>query len=132
MFGIVIFMGVVMAYNTFLRFYPFKTVVVNSIKILTPEIERGGTVRYMSDYCRYTDSQTVVYKTVVDVNDLSKRYPLPSTDRLSVPGCHVREGFTNIDPQVPPGEYYIEATSVDKIEDREIKVKTIIGNFKIK
>lgn len=132
MTGLIIFMALTMAYNTYEQYKPIKTVVVNSIKILTPEIKQGGTLKYLSDYCRYTENQITVYKTVVDVNDPTNRYALSSVTKIPLLGCHITEVSTNIDPVIPLGTYYLEVFSVEKINStRDIKRKTIIGNFKI-
>lgn len=133
MLGLLSFMSLMMLYNVYLRFYPFKTVVINKIELLTPSIKQGGILKYRVDYCRYTDAPTTVYKTVQDVNDSSLRYPMASTDGVSVPGCHVIDRSVQIDPLIPSGVYYLDVTSlydVNEVQTSRLNFK--VGNFTIK
>lgn len=133
MFGIVIFMGCVMAYNTYLRFYPFRTVVINKVELLTPEIKQGGTIKYRIDYCRYTDAETTVYRTIQSTSIPENRYPLPATSGTSIKGCHVIERTLVIDSDIPLGEYFLRVSSFYQVNElQKSKVDFIIGNFIIK
>lgn len=131
--GIILFMGVVMAYNTYLRFYPFKTIVVSKVRVLTSEIKQGEEVKYEVDYCRFTDAPATVYRTVQSTRNPDDRYSLPITNSISVPGCHTLQRSIPIDPSIPPGEYYIKVVSIYEVNEyQKSKYEFTIGNFKIK
>lgn len=133
MLGFLALMTITMGYNTYLQLYPFKTVDIKSVELLTPTIPIGGSIKYRLSYCRYTDAETTVYRTVVEADNVAGRYPMPATAGTSVIGCHVIERSISIDPSIPPGEYYIDVAAFYKVNSQQSrKVDFKIGNFIIK
>lgn len=115
--GVILFMGFVTIYNSYLRFYPFKTLVVNSVVLETPIVNQGDVLKYKVDYCRFIDTVSTSYKIIVGVSNPELRFPLPVTEGASIKGCHVTERTLALDSEIPPGTYYLKTTAVYKVND---------------
>ena len=56
--GVIAVAIVIMAYFFYMLFYPFKTVdLVEPVKVLTPEVKRGGDVKLKLEVVKYNNSQ---------------------------------------------------------------------------
>ncbi len=125
MMSIIIFMFFTMAYNTYLRFYPFKTLVVNKVEVLTP----GGQFKYRVDYCKYTDVVSTSYKTFYDASSVEKRYPLGAMEGVGAVGCHIAERSIKLE-DLPVGEYYMKTVVSYQLNNyQNQKVEFITPNF---
>lgn len=132
MLGIIIFMFINMGYTYYLTFYPFKTVVINSVTVLTPDVPVGGIFVYKVDYCRYTQAPAIAYKTFYNVHDPEKVYPLGAMEGVGETGCHVAERSLKTDG-MPPGEYYLKTITVFTVnKEQTSKIQFITPNFTIK
>lgn len=131
MMGIIIFMFLTMAYNTYLRFYPFKTLVINKVEVVTPEVPVGGQFKYKVDYCKYTEVPATSYKTFYDVNNQEKRYPLGAMEGAGSSGCHIAERSIKIE-DIPPGEYYMKTVVIYELNNyQKKKIEFITPNFHV-
>lgn len=128
---ILIIMSCSIVYSFYLRFYPFRTLEVDHVEVLTPEVPVGGVFRYKVGYCRYTDVVSTAYRTFINVNNQSIRYPQPVSEGISVEGCHTVERMVTL-VDIPPGEYYLRTIASYELESQTRKVQFITPNFKVK
>lgn len=132
MMGVLIFMFATMAYNTYLRFYPFKTLVINRVDVITPEVTNGGFFKYRVSYCKYTEAPATTYKTFFDVVNEEKRYPLGTMEGAGSTGCHIAERSLKIE-DLPSGEYYMKTTVIYEVNNyQNRKVEFLTPSFKVK
>lgn len=132
MMGIIIFMFLTMAYNTYLRFYPFKTLEVNKVELVTPTVPVGGVFKYKVDYCKYTDVAATAYKTFYDINNPNKPYPLGAMEGAGSSGCHTTERSIKLE-DIPAGEYYLKTVVIYELNAYQTKrIEFITPNFRIK
>lgn len=131
MMGIILMMFLMMSYNLYLKWWPMRTLEINSIEILTPEISAGGVLKYKVDYCKYTDAISTAYRTVYNVDNHDLRYPQPPIEGASVAGCHVTTVKITLE-DIPAGEYYVNTRAVYHLNEvRDEEVNFITPNFKI-
>lgn len=129
------FIGIIMlttGYSSYLSFYPFKTLEVNSATIKVKEIKAGDLLTYTVDYCKYTDKPATVYRTLHSIDE-SQTIPFPSVSTISQPGCHVTDVPLQTFPSIKSGMYYL-LVDVDFAinSQRDIHVKFITNNFEIR
>lgn len=63
--------------------YPYNPLEIKNVKLLTPEINRGGHLKFNIDYCKNMDLPSTVYVTFIDGLSYS---PQPIVSNLEL-GC---------------------------------------------
>lgn len=122
----------VVLYNSFLSFYPFKTLVVNRAYVKTQTIKPGDVLTYFVDYCKYTDQPANVFRTFHSVDE-TRSVPFASITTITVPGCHVVEVPLQTFDTIEPGKYYLLVNVVFQINtQRIINVNFRTDDFEIK
>lgn len=115
----------VLGYFAFLLLYPFETIVVHNepFPIKNAPVTAGKIVIYTVDYCRYTDVDAEVTRTLVGSVSIS----LGKTDAHFPRGCAIKDVADSIIPSfAPPGHYYIQIDSNYKIN----KLRSIEKHFR--
>lgn len=84
--------------------YPFKVIEVKSVTILTPVVERGGFVRWESEFCKYHDAAGLVQRKLV--NHFEYTLATEVTNRRNV-GCYKITGSAPIPDFVEEGQYRV-------------------------
>lgn len=123
--GLLVAAYVVLGYFAFLLFYPFETIVVHNepFPIKNAPVTAGQIVIYTVDYCRYTDVDAEVTRTLVGDVSIS----LGKTDAHFPKGCAVKDVADSVIPSfAPPGHYYIQIDSSYKIN----KLRSIEKHFR--
>ena len=106
----------VLAYFAFLLFYPFETIVVHNepFPVKNAPITAGNVVIYTVDYCRYTDVDASVTRTLVGNVSISLGHNQSHFPR----GCDKRDVADSVIPSfTPPGDYYIQIDSTYQINN---------------
>lgn len=86
--------------------FPYKTIEFKNspFPVENQIVERGGRVRYVVDYCKYTDENPVVVKYFVD----GVIYETAPTLGIMSKGCHIETVDVYIPRALPPGVLSVE------------------------
>ena len=90
----------------FWLFYPYKILVFNTpvFSVVTKTVKQGGTLKYISNYCKYVDMTARVNR--VFVNDILYSTPEMTSSRET--GCHIITIAVSIPRELPVGTYHLE------------------------
>lgn len=92
--------------------FPYKTSEqVQPYKVLSKTIKQGELLQYEIDYCKYTDKIPTVERQFVD----GIIYAVPQGNAQIKEGCGKINNSIKIPHQLPPGNYYIQATVTFKM-----------------
>ena len=121
-------MGLIFLF-AFWMIYPYKPLVFNSKFSFGNKIFRqGGVLWYTSDYCKYTNSSTIVSRSFV--NGIIFTTPTITTARPK--GCNKIVLGIDIPKELPVGTYHLENTYSYKVNPlRTVIVKQKSDNFQI-
>ena len=111
--GMLLINALVVATGLYMAFWPMKSIVVDGDdKILNPnkQVRPGEVLVYSFKYCKYTDKQAAISRTLV--GETTTSYPaLPSTNRVP-PGCGTAVSQNLIVPEaVQPGFYTLRLSA---------------------
>lgn len=133
MWIVIIAMAGMTLFNFYQQFWPFKTLKINSVTVLTPTVKGGELFEYSVDFCRYTDKPITGYKTLVSVDNSNPPFALPSATAVTPLGCRAVVVKVPIFVATPPGLYYISVDAEVQINpQRSIGVKFKTDNFTIR
>lgn len=112
-------------YTGFMLFWPYRTVTFNQTQNLevlneNKQVRAGEDLQYKISYCRYTDKQAIITRTLQD----GVVYILPPVQATKVAeGCadNVTVNIATIPKAIPPGKY----TMVVSLEYRINPLRTI-------
>ena len=86
--------------------YPYKPLVFNDsvFPIKNKIVRQGGTLTYVSDYCKNTNLSAVITRTFT--NGLV--FIVPAVTSYRPVGCQVINVVVSIPVELPPGKYFLQ------------------------
>jgi len=112
--------------------YPFKTIEFKQphlIQNLDNEVERGDRLRYLVDYCKYTNIQPEVTKYFID----GVIYETPKSTGVVEKGCGMVVSDVYVPKAIPEGTYTLKIVSRYKLNPlRTIDVVSLTEKFTVK
>lgn len=115
---------------SFWYLYPYKIITFIEAKfpIVTKEVNQGGFLKYVVNYCKYTDVRPIVSRSFV--NGIVFTTPLTLTSRQT--GCNKMTVGVKVPEELPRGIYHIEMTYQYKVNPlREITLKHSSDTFEV-
>lgn len=108
--------------------YPYKTLEVYNVNLLTKEVRGNDFLMYELEHCKFTDKQAILSKSFVD--GIVYR-ALPTISNVP-PGCGIVTIAVRVPDTLSPGEYYLKADALYKVNPiREIDIQYSTERFKI-
>lgn len=124
-------MAIMMGYNAYQAFYPFKTVNIENpshLTVLTPRVKVGEDLVYVIKYCRYFSGVAKVYRNLIGPD----RIPTAITESATQPGCRQANSHINVPLSTTPGTYQMQARAEFQINpQRVISVNYQTENFEV-
>lgn len=116
----------------FINFYPFTLVEVRQpMRVLSNVVERGDTLAYVIDYCKFTKIKPTIERFLV--SEVGEKYMISSPPYNANVGCAVATGSILIPDDVKTGRYYIRVESTFFIPPtREMLYTYVSESFEIK
>lgn len=117
----------------FWSIYPYKTIEFNKnsglIQNLDKTVKRGDRVRYLIDYCKFTDEIPTITKFFID----GVIYETPKTIGVADKGCRVEISDAYVPKAIPEGSYSLKIVATYKVNPiRTIQVVSHTENFFVK
>lgn len=110
--------------------FPYKTLVFSDAQfpVQNKVIKQGGTLYYISNYCKYTDLSATLTRNFTDGVVFST--PNETTNRES--GCHTITVAVAIPKELPAGNYFLHNRYVYQVNPiREIVIEHDTERFVI-
>ena len=108
--------------------YPYKTIKVNNVSILTPTVQHGGDLAIKLDYDRYTDVDSAIIREFKD----GIVFTTPEVEATGDVGHYDRLVEVSIPDTLPPGDYTLTTTATFKVNSiRKISVEWTTSSFKV-
>lgn len=121
---------VMVVYSTYQALYPFKTIEVHNspYPVVTPLVKAGGIFTYYVDYCRFTNIQASVSRSLVGIDNLGNPLiiPLPGSINSTPIGCYkTNVSIRLIIPNAtPPGIYHMVITPSYVVNSHQTQTRT--------
>jgi hypothetical protein len=110
-YGSLIFLFVSLAVVSFLMLYPYKTIKVNDIDLVSYEVKQGDKLGIVLDYDRYTDTDSTVVRRFKD----GLIFTTPTMTGVGKVGHYNRLVEVEIPANLPPGKYTLETDITHKV-----------------
>ena len=125
LFGIVALVG-------YWLLYPYKPVTINRTPalVVNKEVDRGGHLHYLIDFCKNSNITPIVSRTFVDgLVYTPAPYPAPKNEI----GCQVLKVAVYVPKALPSGEYVLETTYTYQVNPiRHVEVTYSTEPFMVK
>ena len=115
---------------TYWLIYPYQLLTFNDavFPVVNKTVKSGGTLRYVSDYCKYTDASATVTRSFV--NEIIFVTPTTITNRPT--GCAVITVEIALPKELPIGTYHLSNTYTYEINPlRTVVIKEDTEEFKV-
>lgn len=113
--------------------YPYKTIEFNRplglIQNEDKTVKRGDRIRYLIDYCKYTNIMPEITKFFID----GVVYETPKTVGVASKGCGLQISDAYVPKAIPEGTYSLKIVATYKVNPiRTIKIVSQTEPFVVK
>lgn len=100
------FAFLLLAYFSYLLFYPFRVIDVKQpLRVVTKQVRPGSNFEYIVDYCKYGDYPASVVRSIncIETDGRLFSYQYPAVATVTLPGCRQTHVIVPIPLSAKPG-----------------------------